>query len=273
MQRFSRRQTHGFSLLAIAVFMSVIGLGVGAALLWRSMNSSDELRGTISNLQEYQAATANFNRMHKGLPGDIPHATRLWGNAVGGMGLGYDARCAALDKPSATNSAFTCNGNGDGWIYDRSATAPAQHYERFRYWQHLANANLIAGEYTGVGGAQDAKNQHIAGVNSPLSDFANGVFVITSDSKAGQQVDIWKREPHIRLELRDDSSPSMALFTPQQMQAIDLKMDDGKPAQGKVMSYAPIRQPRCTTSKDAENAAYQTGQQSIACSLIYYLAP
>lgn len=260
---------HGNSFAYAALALIIAGLVMGVGMAWYSLYHSNELRRSISALEEYQTATAKFKDKFEKLPGDIPYATRIWGASYGAVNDGYDARCATSIKPS--EGKRTCNGNGDGWPYDSLATSPSQHYERFRFWQHLANADLIGGEYTGIGGPHNRKTHHVPGVNSPNTAFSDGMFVVTSVSESNGDVSLWPNPAHLRIELRSDYHARSALLTPQQQYEIDAKMDDGQPATGKVQSYSPMRQPDCTTSNTPSRSQYNLGREGVSCSIIYFL--
>lgn len=267
--RHHRRSEGGNTFAYAALALIIAGLALGVVMVWQSMAKSNEIRQSIAAIEQYQSAVQKFKKQFEKLPGDIPYATRIWGAAAGTQSDGYDARCAALTKPSTGKE--TCNGNGDGWPFDNLATNPGQHYERFRFWQHLANAGFIRGQYTGVGGPHNRRTHHIPGTNSPETPFHDGVFVVTSVSRAQGEVGLWPHPAHVRLEMRSDYHKRLALLTPKQQHDIDRKLDDGKPGTGKIQSYAPMRQPDCTTSSDAATAAYNLGQEAVACSLIYFL--
>lgn len=257
-------------MITLAVALIAAGLTVGAYLTWQSGRISAELRQSIGQLEHYQSAMLQFKRRYEKLPGDIPYATRIWGSAKGALKDGYSADCANLRKPAT--GTLTCNGNGDGWPYDETATPQTQHYERFRFWHHLAIGGFIDGTYTGIGGPHDRRTHHVGGVNTPLTPFPNGVFVITSGAKQRWDVNIWPREGgYVRLEMRDDHHNRLAILTPQQMAVLDEKMDDGKPGSGRIQSYTPLRQPLCSTSKDAASAEYNLAKTELACSVIYFL--
>lgn len=260
----------GSGILTLAIALIAAGLTVGGYLMWQSNRISAELRQSIASLEHYQSAMLKFKRQFESLPGDFPYATRIWGSARGALSDGYSADCANLTKPSTDKK--TCNGNGDGWPYDSTVITPSQHYERFRFWQHLANGGFIEGQYTGIGGPHDRKTHHVEGVNTPRTPFPDGVFVITSGSKPRWDVNVWSQDGnYVRLEMRNDHHNRLAVLTTRQMAIIDEKMDDGKPGTGKIQSYTPLRQPLCATTKEAATAQYNFTKTELACSVIYYL--
>lgn len=271
MNNYSRAHPyeHGNSFAYAALGLIIAGLVLGVGMVWYSIVSNNELRRSMVALEKYQTATVNFKRKFEKLPGDIPYATRLWGSAYGAVNDGYDARCATYTKPA--EGKLTCNGDGDGWPYNSLANAPDQHYERFRFWQHLSNAELVDGQYTGVGGPHNRKTHHVPGVNSPETAFPDGMFVVTSVPESKGDISLWPNPAHLRIELRSDYHARYALLTAQQQYEIDAKIDDGKPASGKVQSYAPMRQPDCTTSGNPSTAQYNRGREGVSCSLIYFI--
>lgn len=70
-------------------------------------------------------------------------------------------RAQMVAQPFHTNriaKSATCNGDGNGQIGGNSP-------ESFRLWQHLADAGLIEGSYSGVTGPNTA-GDHDPGINS-----------------------------------------------------------------------------------------------------------
>jgi hypothetical protein len=64
---------------------------------------------------------------------------------------------------------LTCNGNGDGLIVASTGSE-----EQFRFWQHLGNAGIIEGNYTG---AKDGTLSYSATANnSPRGRISNAVW-------------------------------------------------------------------------------------------------
>lgn len=167
----------------------------------------------------------------------MTNATAFWGAADGSTG-----NTAACSTTVSTN-ALTCNGNGDG-IVSRITSSD----ERMRYWQHLANAGLIEGQYGGVyatGGANEI----------PQSKLSGGVWWATNGGS----------QPASTTEFATDGSneyqyyqPSGAngVVTPAEAWNINTKMDDGLPGMGKVRTWKGDATNNCTS---VANSATDTG--------------
>ncbi|MES2984832.1 MAG: prepilin-type N-terminal cleavage/methylation domain-containing protein [Pseudomonadota bacterium] len=160
-----------FSLVELSIVLVILGLLVGGVLAGKSLIHASELRSVSRDFQKYQTATYTFRDKYFYFPGDIPNATQFWGAADGDDGT--DSSGAACTTVVSTTAA-TCNGNGDGTL--------VQLNEPFRLWQHLANAGLIEGQYSG---AQDTVTgvspaYFNVGLNGPRSSISRAGFVLWS---------------------------------------------------------------------------------------------
>ncbi len=213
--------------------------------------------------QRYVAAVQAFRDKYFALPGDMRNATAFWGSAGGD---GFNATCTAV----ATTLPTTCNGNGDGRIESGGDT----YSESYRAWEHLANAGLIEGSFTGAAGSPGAGGYADAtrGVNQPASRISQGAWTLwtiypwTTFGKEG--LSLW---------FGADGSTGNAysfypILTAEEAWNIDTKMDDGRPAFGKVStgdntSYAPS----CTASATAATAEYLVASPGNLCMLIFWM--
>ena len=131
---------HGFSLLELSIVLVIIGLIAGGIVAGSSMIRAAELRAVISEETQFKIAIHTFREKYSGLPGDLDNATRFWGAEPA-------ANCPGDETTPSTTSA-TCDGNGDGFISWGNISGFGG--ESHRFWQHLANAGLIAGNFTGT---------------------------------------------------------------------------------------------------------------------------
>jgi prepilin-type N-terminal cleavage/methylation domain-containing protein len=127
---------NGFSLIELSIVLVILGLLTGGVLTGQNLIRAAELRSITTEFQNYQASVMTFRNKYMALPGDMVNATSFWASAGG---TGADAICFAVESTGAE----TCNGNGDGSIGELGAPS-----ERYRFWQHLANAGLVQGSYT-----------------------------------------------------------------------------------------------------------------------------
>ena len=113
----SRRQTHGFTLVEIAIVLVIIGLLLGGILRGSELITSARVRALISQQDGIKAAYYGFAERFRASPGDYEQAT--------------------LNIRGATQ-----NGNGNGRI--ESATIPN---ESILAWEHLTQAGFLSPTY------------------------------------------------------------------------------------------------------------------------------
>lgn len=254
------RVQSGFSLVELSIVLVILGLLTGGILGGQSLIRAAELRSVMSDHSRYTAAVMSFRDKYFAYPGDMRNATAFWGTA---------ASC-----PNAASNTVTCNGDGDGTIdYDNSVDSP---FEGYRAWQHLANAGLIEGNYTGEFNA----SLYTPGINAPRSRISNatwGLWWVQTRAMTG-----WGPPSGGTLLAIGSISGSAAgrwhnpLFKPEEAWNIDLKMDDGRPFTGATnsMGSATIYAPNCTDGDSmpiasAAAATYNLDFSGSACLLMF----
>lgn len=223
----------GFSLVELSIVLVILGLLTGGVLTGQSLIRASELRAVTTEYNKYISATQAFRDKYFALPGDMNNAQSFWGVAHA-----TPATCVT----TASTTAATCNGNGDGIILPSTGSN-----ESFRFWQHLANAGLIEGQYDGI--THGATNYSATAANSPKSKLGNAYWLVwnwATLSAQGTFFDGVYNNSFIIGALVTDGSPSAAVFKPEEMWNIDTKIDDGKPAIGKVVIHATLS--ACTTA-------------------------
>jgi prepilin-type N-terminal cleavage/methylation domain-containing protein len=206
-----------FSLVELAIVLVILGLLVGGVLTGRTLIRASELRSISTQYQQYVTAANSFRDKYFFLPGDMPNASQVWG---------LSSDCTIEDT-----GTLTCDGDGDGFV--RSLYSPNDTFggpllplvnndERYRFWQHLANAGLIDGQFNGVD--QD-----------PPMKLGSELFWTATDLVAA----VSGRSNIFNGEYRNILLAAANLL-PEEIWNIDNKMDDGKPAQGKMVAYVPF---------------------------------
>lgn len=244
--------THGFTLVEMAIVLAVLGLLAGGIVGGQALISRAKINGVIVDVGKYRTAYGKFQEIYQAIPGDYVDATEHWG---------ANTATACTGSPTAadrTPKKLTCNGNGDNIIVPR---------EHVFVWQHLSNAGLVEGTFTGT---LDSAGGITPGENAPAGPFESSTFYIdTSGPHVGLAA--YYDQPRIT-ELAfgrrvNGSWPSSPVLTPTDQYAIDIKMDEGTPGNGKIMSLKPANNPGCANSADAAVAIYDRTQSGQNCTL------
>jgi prepilin-type N-terminal cleavage/methylation domain-containing protein len=243
-----------FSLIELSIVLVILGLLTGGILAGQSLIRAAELRSITTDQNRYVTAAQTFRDKYFQLPGDMNNAQSFWGVA--------NATAATCVTTPSTDKA-TCNGNGDGMIYPSAGSN-----ESYRFWQHLANAGLIEGTYDGIthGSNSFSSTQE----NSPRGRIGSSLWFVWNWTapQTGQWVFDGTYGNRISTGIQEaNSEPMNAILTPPELWNIDIKMDDGLPAQGKVKSAWYL----CTnaTASSQLNATYNLTSTTKSCMPLF----
>lgn len=226
-------------------------------LVGRDLIRSAELATVITQHQAFSTAIVAFKEKYSALPGDMTNATTFWGTAAVCPG---DSSQGAIDTT-------TCDGNGDGLLAPNGTST-----EIFRFWQHLANAGLIAGRFSGVSGGGVNPYTTIAS-NSPTGKIGNTFWAVYAWP-------VYSADPWAFAGLYGNTlllggplpsnQPLARIFRPGEMWSIDKKVDDGKPGSGNLVIFAyPGGIATCATSNNSTTAEYLLNSTDVACSAFF----
>ena len=264
--RLQRTQS-GFTLIELSIVLVIIGLIVGGVLVGRDLIKAAELRSIARDIEKFRTAITAFESKYDCRPGDCTTATRFWG---------VDAGCPQSDPTDQSPRIVTCNGNGDGFIghYVQLGYTWPDSYEWFRSWQHLSNAGLIDGQYSGRSGVgtYNLYTYNIPGKNAPNSKIGETVgyaMMDISNAYTYYPSSSYQREyGHVIILGANDGNMSGApALTPTDALSIDNKLDDGNPVYGSLHTGKSI----CTTTNAEATARYNTSISNIACTLLFEL--
>jgi len=247
----------GFSLVELSIVLVILGLLTGGILAGQSLIRASEIRSVSTEFQRYTAAAHTFRDKYMGLPGDLNNATAFWGAAHA-----TPATCLT----TVGTGTQTCNGNADGLV-NQPANA-SEYGESYAFWQHLANAGLIEGTYTGRAGT-GSTGHVVIDSNAPRAKLGNNAtwyvstvigggsyaFAMPTGNKlmfGGQTSANWNYNPVLTIE---------------EAWNIDTKMDDGQATQGSVWAIGWNTCTPATADTDYEN--YDFGVAGIMCGLAF----
>lgn len=249
----------GFSLVELSIVLVILGLLTGGILGGQALIHAAELRTITSDVERYQTAVNTFKQKYFGLPGDLPNATQFWGSVTES-----GSSCSSDMAGGMGTGTQTCDGNNNGLIASR---------EIHRFWQHLANAGLIAGTYSGVEHNNDADMGDIGSTNgvsnAPTARFGAGThWTVGSTSLGANSFDLDNGNFLLLTSGTNHFVSRSPMATPEDMWNIDTKIDDGKPAQGKVAAYNFAN---CTDAANRTDydADYNLSNDAIACAFVF----
>jgi prepilin-type N-terminal cleavage/methylation domain-containing protein len=262
-----------FSLVELSIVLVILGLLVGGVLSGQSLIRAAELRSVASDYSRYITATQTFRDKYFALPGDMTNATQFWGIQSPST-TGNDTTC--YDTLSTSGTA-TCSGNGDG----NFCNTFSQCYEGHRYWQHLANAGLIEGRFTGTGTNATSRNVGVnPGVNGPISKLSKSTFQMMNLTRGTGTTDFAFDSPSTQMgyyfgavTCTTGCGPNNPNMKGEEAWNIDTKLDDGRPAFGKIQTYkfgntgVPAIA-NCATTNVSSTAEYNLSDPAMNCGLM-----
>lgn len=250
MQRPVDGKCYGFTLIELSIVLVIIGFIVAGIMVGNSMIRQSQLLSSVSDEQRYVQAIGQFQQKYNYLPGDMPTATSYWGTnpncATGGAGTGTQ----------------TCNGSGSNQISGM---------ESIYAWQHLANAGMISGSFSGASKNMSGGGQDEPGYNVPQSKLANAGFslfyVPTTGLGGGWYAanygHVLEFGAQDNIYYQDTWIPVIAAS---EAYNIDLKYDDGLPSTGNILVQNTTVD-SCATAGAQYNAS--TTNSSLVCQVIY----
>lgn len=247
----------GFSLVELSIVLVILGLLTGGILGGQNLMRAAELRSIIQEYETYQIAVKNFQDKYFALPGDMINATQFWGRADDGT---FSGQCADPGEDVGTGTQ-TCNGDGDSFV---------NAHEEFRFWQHLANADMVQGSYTGIHGSINGVDS-VVGENVPRSKVSSaGWHVQHLGTQTGTPARFAHRYDNTYLFGGQDpgNTTRNPVLKPEEAWNIDVKIDDGRPAYGKVAARYPQTCANATNGNDVD-VEYDLQNTNVACALYF----
>ncbi len=257
----------GFTLIELSIVLVIIGLVVGGVLVGQDLIHSAQLRSQVTQLEKLNSAATAFRLKYNALPGDI-----LRDDAIS-----LDLYTASSIAQDLDYSRLITDDNGDGLIGEKLVGTNQVVYkyqgEMAMFFRHLSDANIIEGSY-----GADLDNQAISNgtpnTRLPEAKLGNGQF-ITVTHYMGANRYIISDISSIVNTFRYINATSISMSTSDAYN-IDVKIDDGKPMSGNVVSmFIPQSDDILTLGDNSNNpecvtiaSEYNLTDTSLACSVM-----
>ena len=203
----------GFTLLELSIVLVIIGLIMGGVMLGQDLIQAAAIRGTIKQIQTYDAAVNLFKDKYRDLPGDI----------VVTVNSSFQPRNGGVGR-----------GDGNGLIAGGAAGSTALNSETVLFWRDLSSAGMIDASFTA---ATDAPAASLANPNAiraylPQAKIGRGNFIAVYAESSLNYYQI------AGMATTDAGGyPLIAgSITPLEAFNIDTKVDDGLPNTGNALA-------------------------------------
>lgn len=242
----------GFSMVEMAVVLTIVALLVGGILVGKNMIRASEVQATVANVEEYRSAVNKFTERYLELPGDFQSASTYW--------------------------TGTYDGDGNGTIGgDLDSSCGGDFAEQWAAFEHMSRAELVEGQYN-----HTTSSVPEPGSNTPATPISGGGYTlrfcgdITSSSYyfTGQYGHVMQVGGTLTVSGSVGTGGTRGpLFTPEEAGSVDQKLDDGYPATGRIR--APEKDDtystNCTTSNNPNTADYNFAMPVRLCPLFFLM--
>ena len=259
----SPKQNAGFTLVEMAIVLTIIALIVGGVLTGQDLIKSSQIRGTVTQMEKYNAAANTFRGKFHGYPGDISNI----------KAVEYGFNTAQND---AGRDGTSGKGDSNSMVEGCSASAAALGCETMLFWLDLQKAGMINGEtnLTSITGVLQASktNLELQKLLPPTRLRENSLYtVFTNGSRNFYGIGALATTA-------SGGYNGLPGLTPLEARGIDDKMDDGTPTTGSVTAVMtdlvtpdiPAASDACISPTEGYLSNTDANLHSITCSLSIY---
>lgn len=208
----------GFTLVELAIVMTIIGLLIGGIIRGQAMIENARTTNLIKQVDSYEAALHLFQDTYIGLPGDLGSATEKLYNC--------DAAHFCLDGDSDSRIGAIYDGTQIG--EDLSAAQ-----ENIQFWKHLALGNYISNIIISADPAEPQWEETF-----PRTPVGGGFQVMEISDPVGDTDGLFLRLQNQVTGALPINDPGLHAISPIHAFTIDLKADDGLANSGNIRAFS-----------------------------------
>ena len=258
----------GFTLIELSIVLVIIGLIVGGVMVGQDLINAARIRAQIKQFQDFKLALSTFKVKYNCLPGDCVTATSYGlGNNGDGDGVLELSSIASCGWVNGYYTSPDCGWNGEfTWFY-----------------QHLSASKMIAGSYGSTFALGTGYPKVVLNESSGMmagGSWQSGATTTTPDylkDDYGFPAGFWLHamicDPNAAGSNNDwsNTNDNCGVFTPLQMQQIDVKIDDGNPLKGIFWGYSGYWSSTVPECLNATNTGYAVTTTDKICQASYKL--
>lgn len=254
MTKFGLQQEKGFSLVELAISVTIVGILLTAVVKGQDVLEAARVTAIVSQVQNFSNAVDNYKDAFGYYPGD---------DVVEPANCDVLSVCAAGD------------GNGfieieDGGSVDTDPdwdAEPGEDDETVQFWKHMAVVEMISDVQSAfdVGSNSD----YAFGLSHPASPIKGGYDVFYDTDFQPNGVDVGQQGHFFRLSAGPLDDTVEPLVKTTMAKAIDRKLDDGMPYTGRVFSGGDDCVEQETAGSDSLIDFYNVDEQGRACVMFF----
>ena len=238
----------GFTLVELGISVVIISLIAAVITVASSLRREAAVRTIITEVDQIKVSVGQFYSIYNFYPGDFPYASTNWCSATCAGSSNNTANCVS----DGGGTAGYCNGNGNGVVEHFTPNALLGD-EILRFWQHMNLAGTYPGSFLGY--HSFSQQNDIAGVTTITPNVPGSFSGITGlgytaydalPYVVGTVTPVISTTPVANITYTPvgiiagggvSSGVNNASVIPiSTAYEIDLKLDDGIPATGRILS-------------------------------------